>query len=164
MSLNFANQNYLGWLNDAEVNKYLEVPKQNHLNDLVHYVEQCVKSKILFWAIIKKQDSKHIGNIKIDPINTKHGYAEYGILMGDKTEWGKGYAKEASRAVIKYCFDVLQLRKINLGVIEEHTAAYSLYKSLDFVTEGIYKKHIKLESNYCDVIRMAVFNKSINYN
>ena len=36
-----------------------------------------------------KENCKHIGNIKIDPINKKHGTGEYGIMMGDKDEWGK---------------------------------------------------------------------------
>jgi ribosomal-protein-alanine N-acetyltransferase len=163
MSLEFANEVYLSWLNDAEVNRYLEVPKENKLSELIAYVQSAMDAKICFWAIVKKEDNKHIGNIKIDPINYKHGFGEYGILMGDKSEWGKGYAKEASQAVIDYCFDVLQLRKINLGFVKENVAAHRLYESLDFVAEGIYKKHVKFENKYSDVIRMAVFNKSVNY-
>jgi len=163
MSLVFANEVYLSWLNDAEVNRYLEVPKENYLNDLKDYIKTTMEAKNFFWAIVKKDNGKHIGNIKIDPINTKHGYGEYGILMGDKSEWGKGYAKESSITIIDYCFNTLGLRKVNLGVIDKNEAAIKLYKSLNFVTEGVYKKHVKHENEYCDVLRMAVFNKSIKY-
>jgi [ribosomal protein S5]-alanine N-acetyltransferase len=164
MSLKFANEVYLSWLNDEEVNKYLEVPKENKLTDLTAYIKNAVENHMLFWAIIIKENNKHIGNIKIDPLNLKHGFGEYGILMGDKSEWGKGYAKESSTAVIEYCFQTLGLRKVNLGLLEKNEAAFKLYKSLNFVTEGVYKKHVRFENEYCDVIRMALFNKSNNYN
>ena len=159
MNLDFANEVYLSWLNDAEVNKYLEVPKVNNLSDLIEYVKTTVENRVLFWAITLKETNKHIGNIKIDPLNLKHGFGEYGILMGDRSEWGKGYAKESSVAVIEYCFQTLGLRKINLGVIDKNEAAIKLYKSLNFVTEGVYKKHVRFENDYCDVLRMALFNK-----
>ena len=146
-------------INDAEVNKYLEVPKENNLSDLIEYVKTTVENRVLFWAITLKETNKHIGNIKIDPLNLKHGFGEYGILMGDRSEWGKGYAKESSVAVIEYCFQTLGLRKINLGVIDKNEAAIKLYKSLNFVTEGVYKKHVRFENDYCDVLRMALFNK-----
>ena len=43
----------------------------------------------------------NIGNIKIDPINEIHKFGEYGILIGDKEYWGKGFAREASEEVLK---------------------------------------------------------------
>lgn len=164
MDLRFANEVYLSWLNDPEVNRYLEVPKENDSESLIAYVKSTMDAKTYFWAIVKKEDNKHIGNIKIDPINTKHGYGEYGILMGDKSEWGKGYAKEASQTIVDFCFSSLSLRKVNLGVIANNIAALKLYQSMGCVTEGVYKHHVKLGNDYCDVIRMAIFNKSINYN
>ena len=66
---------------------------------------------MLFWAIHLKEGGKHIGNIKIDPVNKRHGLGEYGIMIGDSDEWGKGYAKEASELVIHHCFRDLRLRK-----------------------------------------------------
>ena len=163
MDLSFASDAYVSWLNDPEVNEYLEVPKENSLEDLKQYLKSTIDAKILFWAIVKKEDGKHIGNIKIDPINKKHGYGEYGILMGDKSEWGKGFAKEASQTIINFCFNTLSLRKVNLGVVAGNDAAVNLYKKLDFITEGVYKHHVKVGNNYCDVIRMAIFNKTIEY-
>ncbi len=106
-----------------------------------------------------KESNKHIGNIKIDPINYKHGYGEYGIMMGDKTEWGKGYAKEASQTIIKFCFEILNLRKIKLGVVEANIAALELYKKLEFEIEGIYKNHCIYDGVLNNIVRMSIFNK-----
>ena len=63
--------------------------------------------------------------------------------MGDKTNWGKGFAKEASKRIIKYCFEELKFAEITLGVIEDNIKAVSLYKKIGFiVTEKIEKAGI----------------------
>ena len=86
------------------------------------------------------------------------------ILMGEKSEWGKGYAKEASIAIIEYGFARLQLRKIYLGVVDMNTVALHLYQKLGFETEGILKEHFfhKISCSYRDEIRMALFHPQAN--
>lgn len=153
-----ATAEYISWLNDAEVNKYLEVKKENTLNELEEYIQNTVDKKIFFWAIHLKKNGKHIGNIKIDPINKKHGTGEYGIMIGDKTEWGKGFAKEASYAIIDFCFNKMNLRKMTLGVVEENIPAVKLYEKMGFSIEGNYKKHAMYNGVYSNILRMAIFN------
>jgi RimJ/RimL family protein N-acetyltransferase len=158
----YCNLEYLEWLNNEEVNRYLEIYEPYTTEQLQSYLEDVDKNdKMLFWAVHIKNNNKHIGNIKIDPVNRYHGYGEYGIMMGDRSEWGKGYAAEASKAVLDYCFQQEALRKITLGVVEENTAAVNLYKKLGFETEGLYKRHGFYNGHYCDLLRMAIFNPHI---
>lgn len=153
------SEDYVSWMNDAEVNRYLETGGGYSKMDLTAYLGSAeANEELYFWAIKTKQGQKHIGNIKIDPISYKHGYGEYGILMGDRNEWGKGFAIEASKAVINYCFDKLKLRKVTLGVVAENTAAVNLYRKLGFVEEGCYKYHGIYNNQICDSYRMAIFN------
>jgi len=158
MDTKFISPAYLQWMNDQEVCKFLETTIPYSEIELQEFVKLMVSKKILFWAITLKHDGTHIGNIKIDPINYKHQIGEYGILMGDKNNWGKGYAKEASQALISYCFETINLRKITLGVIKDNVVAVKLYESLGFTIEGIYSMHGKYDGRYCDAIRMALFN------
>ena len=159
-SKEIVNNNYLNWLNDKEITSYLEINGDYSIEMLNNYVDSMINNKVLIWSIYIKNCNKHIGNIKIDPINFKHGLGEYGILMGCKEEWGKGYAFEASTEVIKYCFSNLGIRKITLGVIKDNVAAYKLYLKLGFKTEGIYKLHGYYNGKFSDCIRMALFNPS----
>lgn len=158
MHTKFITENYLHWMNDLDVCKFLETAIPYSEVELQDFVNSMIAKKILFWAITLKHDGSHIGNIKIDPINKKHLIGEYGILMGDRNNWGKGYAKEASKSVISYCFESLNLRKITLGVIKDNVAAVKLYESLGFEEEGIYRMHGIYGGKYCDAIRMALFN------
>jgi ribosomal-protein-alanine N-acetyltransferase len=160
LSMEHCSKEYLNWLNDPLVYKFLETRGNQNLEMLKDFIENQIKNKVAIWAITLKSTGKHIGNIKIDPINFKHGFGEYGILMGDKNEWGKGYAKEASIGVIDYFFNEINLRKITLGVVKQNAQAVALYEKLGFVTEGIYKEHLVYDGIYYDVLRMSLFNQN----
>lgn len=158
MNKKFISEEYLSWLNDIDVKKYLELPEKTTFQELTNYVEFAIKENFCFWAITLKRDNKHIGNIKIDPINNKHKYGEYGILIGNKQEWGKGYAKEASIAIVDYCFEELDLRKVNLGVVEDNYPAVKMYESIGFQVEGKLIKHGFYDGYYRNLLRMSIFN------
>ncbi len=159
LSLAHLSHEYVDWLNDPDVNRYLESGGDYTLDKLKEFLKQVEQKNILFWAIHLKKNHTHFGNIKIDPVVKKHGRAEYGIMMGRKSEWGKGYAKEATSRILDYCFFDLGLRKITLGVVKENEAALQLYKKLGFETEGIYKEHSLHDGKFCDVVRMAIFSE-----
>ena len=108
-----------------------------------------------------KKNNFHIGNVKVDPINKFHGLGEFGIMIGEKSEWGKGYAKESTITIINYCFKKIKLRKITLGVVEDNIAAFKMYEKIGFLIEGKYKNHGFYNNKYCNMIRMAIFNPNI---
>jgi [ribosomal protein S5]-alanine N-acetyltransferase len=153
------SKNYVKWMNDLEVYRYLESGGDYTFEKLQNFLEEQVRKDIFFWAIhLKASGEKHIGNIKIDPINDSEGSGEYGILLGDKAEWGKGYAKEASLKVIEYCFRNIGLSQITLGVVEENIGAVKLYLKMGFrIVErknnrGIYQRKL------CNSFRMVLDN------
>lgn len=154
-----CNATYLSWLHDKQSTMYLVssgiVPQS--IDDLVAYVQQMAKTNTLFFAIHLKENMKHIGNVKVANINRVHSYADYGIFMGDRNEWGKGYAKEASMVLLHHCFTVTNIRKITLGVLGRHSSAKGLYLKMGFQEEGVQKKQCFINGQYEDVIIMGLF-------
>lgn len=128
---------YVSWINDNEVNKYLETRGDYTLDLLKTYIEEQHKNETFFWAIHLKDSKKHIGNIKIDPIHFETKTGDYGILMGDKSTWGKGYAKEATLKILDFAFNDIKLSKIKLGVIEDNVNAFKLYEKIGFKIDEI---------------------------
>jgi len=61
------SQDYVNWLNDIEVYKYLETGGNFTIEMLQEYLKEVEKKDIYFWAIHKKEGNLHLGNIKIDP-------------------------------------------------------------------------------------------------
>ncbi len=161
LSLEHLSQDYVDWLNDPDVNKYLESGGNYTLEMLKDFLTEVEKKDIYFWAIHSKENNLHIGNNKMDPINLKHGLAEYGIMMGRKSEWGKGYAYEVSEAVIGYCFEKLNIRKITCGIVDDNASSLKLVERLGFEVEGKYKQHGLYQGRYCDIFRLALFNPAL---
>jgi RimJ/RimL family protein N-acetyltransferase len=58
-----------------------------------------------------------------------------GIMVGERSVWGKGYCQESVRLVTDYAFSTMGLTKIKLGVIVENVNAINCYKKSGFVIE-----------------------------
>jgi len=156
VSSEHISEDYVRWINDPEVNMYLETRGNYTLDKLKSYIEEQYNNEVYFWAIHLKSSNKHIGNIKIDPINVETKSGEYGILIGDKANWGKGFAREATTRIINYCFDELGLSKITLGVIEDNIAAVNLYKKLGFKIDEVVTGTKAYNNKICNSLRMSI--------
>lgn len=128
-----ASEEYAAWLNDPMVNQYLET-RHVSLEELKTYIrEKAEKPDALLFGIFWRENSRHIGNLKLEPIDREKGEAAIGILIGDKASWGKGVATEATNLAAEYAFSTLKLRALTLGVIPENTAAIRVYEKCGFV-------------------------------
>ena len=132
LSLKHLSLAYVNWLNDLDVNKYLESRGNFTIKLLEDFLIEQEQKDILFWAIHLKDSNKHIGNIKIDPINYQDNSGEYGILIGDRNSWGEGYGYEASKRIINFCFNSIKLSQITLGVKKKNYSGIKLYEKLGF--------------------------------
>lgn len=132
MKISEATETYASWLNDPEVNLFLET-KSATISELIDYIsEKDLKPDALFCGIFLKEDGTHIGTIKLEPIKLEQKKATIAIMIGDKQQWGKGYAGESMQLLINWCFDELKLDVIELGAIGKNTAAIHAYEKLGF--------------------------------
>ena len=82
---------YVSWLNDTNINRFLECRFAEHTYESVKkYIHDIGKedSNELIFGIYTSKDSKHIGNIKLGPINKHHLHAAIGLVIGDKVRGG----------------------------------------------------------------------------
>jgi len=149
-----VNETYCRWMNDSAVNKYLESRFYPHsLETLRDYVKgKLGDAESPFFAIILKDGDRHIGNIKLGPINTIHRFADIGIIIGEKDCWGKGYATEAICLVVDYAFKTLNLHKVTAGFYEPNKQSMKAFEKAGFSQEGVRKSHCYCEGKYVDDI------------
>lgn len=127
-----ASETYAAWLNDPVVNQFLET-RSVTVPELKAYIRSKVESPTaLFLGIFWKEDGRHIGNIKLEPIDGTKKEATIGILIGDKECWGKGVATEATNLLTEYAFSELALNAVKLGVIPQNAAAIRVYEKCGF--------------------------------
>lgn len=155
------NIRYLSWLFDPEVNHFLEC--RHSTIDMEGLMEQFVKTQsnpdIQFMAICLKETDEHIGNIKLGPINRIHDFSSVGILIGEKSHWGKGYACEAIRLLSEYAFS-LGIRKLVAGAYSENYGSIKAFQRAGFKIEGCLKSQYRCEGQYQDGILLGLLNEN----
>lgn len=156
---------YLGWLNDRQVNLFLETRWVNQdLNKIKEFVNCIINSNnsILF-AIVVKSNMKHIGNIKIGPINEHYNNADISYFIGDKEYWGKGIATNAIKLVCDYGFNELGLHRIQAGVFDENLGSIKVLKKAGFIEEACFKEALisPINGKYCNHLFFSKINRKI---
>jgi len=155
--LSDVNENYYKWMNDPEIIRYLE--SRFYPNSL-ESIQDFVKSKLgdresILFAIVLKEDDRHIGNIKIGPVNWFHRLADVGLLIGEKDCWGKGYATEAIKLITEYGFRVLNLHKITASCYGGNSGSAKAFIKAGYFEEGVRKSHFFSEGKYEDLILLG---------
>lgn len=145
-----ATKRYCQWLNDPEVNKYLET-KSATVAGIREYIKAKNRDpKCLFFGIFSRKDNRHIGNFKLDPIDLKEKKAFFGLLIGDKSYWGMGIGTEATKVMADYCFNKLNLNRVEAAMISKNVASFKIHQKLGF----------KVDKTENDIISMSVEKKS----
>ena len=152
------NQRYLSWLNDPEVTRYTEAGMfPSTVEDLENYYRGVTGSKSdVILAVVDKESGRHIGNVKLGPIHWVHRSATFGILIGEKECWGKGVGLEATRLMVEYGLQRLNLHRVDLGVFAEHEAAVRCYKKAGFRVEGRMREDLFQDGQYKDRLWMGL--------
>lgn len=147
------NRTYLKWLNDPEVTRYLET-KRSTEKELRTYYERMLNEKnaIVFAIEVRR---KHIGNAKLE-INWKHGYASFGMMIGDKKQWGKGYGTRTAQLLTGYAFKRLGMHAVTLGVYGNHASAIKAYEKAGFSVKGRIPGMLDFEGNRVDKVIMGI--------
>lgn len=160
VELSDVDQKYVDWLNDLDVNQFLETRHETQTIDSVQkYVERMVSlDDELFLAICLQDNHKHIGNIKLGPINSIHKYAEISLFIGDKKSWGKGIATESISTLKHYALNTLQINKLTAGCYSNNIGSLKAFEKAGFKIEGTQKKHYIYKDKYIDHFLLCCFN------
>ena len=129
---------YVGWLNDPEVTRYLEVGKRPVTREAAAaYVRRFLDGSAgRLFAIIDQASGRHIGNVTLNHVDVRQGTADTGLMIGDTSFWGRGYATEAWRLLFGHAFETLGLRVMTAGAVVGHEASIRALRALGFTLEG----------------------------
>jgi RimJ/RimL family protein N-acetyltransferase len=117
----------------------------------------------IYFGIDEIETNKFIGIIQLHNIDYISGIAEFGAFIGDIKFKGKGYGKESLNLVLRYAFNVLNLRKISLKVVSTNEIAITLYNHIGFIEEGRLKRHVFFDGEFHDIILMCLFREEYKY-
>lgn len=157
ITLDDCTEEYVGWLNDNEINRFLETRwYTQNINTVRDFVEsQRVNDHSFLFAIVDK-GSRHIGNIKIGPINAYHHRADISYFIGRKDLWGTGIASEAINLICLFGFQILKLHKIEAGAYKEAVGSWKALEKNGFKREAILREQYMTGGQYMDAYRYGL--------
>lgn len=119
--------------------------------------ERSVKEEnlhIVEFAIYERASSRLIGTTHLRHINLVMRNAEYGVLIGEKDCWGKGYGTETTTLMLDYAFTVLGLHNVLLSTYGYNERAVRAYTRAGFRVMGRWREAARLGDQLYDVIFM----------
>lgn len=148
---------YLGWMSNPTVLRYLEARHVPHDRaTLQAFIEMSnADPSTLLLGITITADGRHIGNIKLGPIDAHHRRGDIGILIGDTAVWGRGYAAEAIGLLAAHAFSALRLHKLTAGFYASNTASVRAFEKAGFHVEARLREHWHRDGAREDGVLMA---------
>lgn len=157
-TLDFVSERYIGWLNSPEIVRYSEQRFQRHtLESCRDYALSFRDTPHYFWAILARDETiGHIGNLNAY-IEEHHRVADVGILLGERSAWGRGYATEAWLAACDFLLRELGLRKVTAGTLSVNAPMLRLMERAGMLPDGARVRQAVWEGREVDVVQAALF-------
>ena len=150
--------NKIIWINDDRNNRYLHYDLPLEYEKTCRWFEVNQGRTDRYDAVIEF-DGVPVGLIGLLSIDKKNSKAEYYITMGNHEYKGKGIAKEASRQILEYAFEQLELNRVYLYTEVSNTTAQRLFEKLGFKREGLLICDIKSHGEFIDRYAYGVCKK-----
>jgi len=111
-----------------------------------------------YWFVIaERRSGKFVGEIGLFNIDWEERTAELGYVIS-RTQWGKGFATEASRRLCKLAFRILKLRRLDAIAGEGNHASFATLQKLGFHLEGVSRKAVWLNRGWRDAYRFGLLS------
>jgi ribosomal-protein-alanine N-acetyltransferase len=154
------SERYVSWLNDPEITRYSEQRHHRHtLDSCRQYASSFPQSPNHFWALLARDPTLgHIGNLNAF-VSEANAVADIGILIGERSAQGRGYATEAWLAVCDFLLRVAALRKITAGTLAVNTAMLRLMERVSMQEDGRRVRQHLWNGQEVDIVHVALFRE-----
>jgi len=128
----------------------LRIPHPYSVADAEAFISgwQDADERVAF-AVVLRENSVLLGGAGLR-LEKEHRHAELGYWIGTPY-WGKGYATEAARAILRYGFEVLKLHRIHASHFADNAALGSILRKIGMKHEGRQPQHILKWGQYLDL-------------
>ncbi|HEX9015031.1 MAG TPA: GNAT family protein [Chloroflexota bacterium] len=152
---------YTRWINDLEVTRTLSIhPGPYTAEQEEQWYERASRTEnTVDFTIYERSTMRPIGNTGFHNVDFFHRSAEFGILIGEKDCWGKGYGTEATILVLRYGFQYLNLHSIMLHVHAYNERGIRAYRRAGFKEAGRLRECHALGGKMHDLLIMDCLSR-----
>jgi RimJ/RimL family protein N-acetyltransferase len=148
------------WFNDAEVTRFTRRYRPLTLAEEEEYLRRLPDSATdVGLGIALRGDDRLVGLTALHDVDPRNRHAQLGLLIGDKDSWGKGYGTEATRLLVQYAFETLNLNRVWLHVYEHNARGLRVYEKVGFRVEGRLRQEAFRDGRYWDTVVMGLLRE-----
>jgi [ribosomal protein S5]-alanine N-acetyltransferase len=151
------------YTSNEEVAKYVAWNKHEKLEQATNYIKRVMSEyedgdNPYVWAIEYKENGKMIGSIEFSLYSPKNRWCELDSDM-NPLYWNKGLNTEALNAVIEYCFNTLNLNKVQARCYGKNIGSSKVLKKAGMSFEGTMRQHMFKNNEFHDILRYSILKE-----
>lgn len=147
------------WVSNEELQKLYGEPAyktKDEVNSLLNkYITSYEKQDYYRWAIIEKKSQTCIGQIAYFLVDSKNNFAEIEYCIGVNFQ-KNGYATEATKAIIEFGFNKINLHKIQISAKSINIPSKRVIEKCNFKYEGTLRDYFFDDGKYIDRIYYSI--------
>ena len=144
----------VGWLNDPEVTEFTGTEAGETTIELAK--RRQAERTWPDWIIEVKGRPIGCCTLCLDDAGQE---ASFGIVIGEKDCWDKGYGAAALREALRVGFEELGLHRVHLEVFLGNTRGIRCYEKCGFRREGLHLKARWKRGRWQDMVSMAILRE-----
>ena len=113
------------------------------------------------WAVVHRDSGRMIGTCGFTRFDFGNEAAEIGYVINPDF-WGRGYATEAVRRVIRFGFDYLSLHRIEAKFMEGNDASRRVMEKCGMIFEGTRRESLLIKGDFVSVGVCAIIRTEYN--
>ena len=132
-----TRHNWLKWLNDPDINKWMYSDKPYTLQEVYRWIDRVVSDpKRHYFSIVS--EGKPVGFVSLREDHRPSNTAEIGIVIGEKDQQSRGIGSQTIKQVLEYAQNETSLTSIRANIKPTNEKSIRLFTSAGFVfTEDI---------------------------
>lgn len=139
------------WVADEKIQSLYSEPvystKAEVKGLLDKYIGSYEREDYYRWAVIEKASGECIGQIAYFLVDSKNHFAEIEYCIGSAFQC-KGYATEATKAVIDYGFNEINLHKVQICTKTINAPSKRVIEKCGFTYEGTLRDYFYMNGEY----------------
>lgn len=147
------------WVSDPAIQSMYSEPvytnKQEVKELLNKYISSYEKDDYYRWAVILRETGQCIGQIAYFLVDNNNHFAEIEYCIGRPFQ-RKGLATEATKAVIQYGFNKINLHKVQICHKSINIASRKVIEKCGLVYEGTLRDFFYMDGQYADRLYYSI--------
>ena len=149
-------------MNNANLTEFLDMLRPFSLEEEENFIKSSWKERKegsgFSFAVVDKKSDKLIGFVNLKEIKRVSKSAEVGAWLSEDY-WGKGYGSEATKLILNYAFNTLNLHSVHATTFGFNKRSIKALEKTGFKKQGVFREARFIKGKYVDVIYLDLLKK-----